>query len=214
MKKKSKKFLFRRIVAVLFIILLIFGIRKVGYYFWCNNQKREVRILLNHEMVSLINHVYVKDSILYVSQEDIKKMFDETIDYDSEDEKLITTCNKHIAVLDLNENYMLLNDVSFPMKGKLQEINAKLYLPLSDLETVYDIEVTYSEKTNIAMIDSTNKAKKQVMALKNAKIKASKLPFAITIEKVKRGDKLESLEQNGKYQKVRTSLRKYRVYSN
>ncbi len=207
-KKKTKKFFVRRMMAVLVLVFLIFGIRN-GMYAWKQKcQMKKVRLVWNQEAVQLLNPMYIEDTVLYLSEEDVKAIFDDTIYYNKGDEELITTYYKHVAVLQLNENAMLLNDVSLPMKGLLKEMEAKLYLPISDLETVYDMEMEYHQTTNLVTMDSKNKAKKRAMLLKNVKIKEDKLPFAITVEKGKRGDEVYCLEESGRYQKVRTSSRK------
>lgn len=204
-KKKSNKFLIRRIVALLIMLLIIFGIRDVIYHIWNQNQIKQTRLLFNNKIMHLSNPIYVEDSVLYLSEEDIKNIFDETIYYNVGDKELITTYNKHVAVLHLNEKQVIVNDSNLTMQGELKEVNSQIYLPISDLSIVYDIETEYAESTNMVIINATTKSKKQMIALKDAKIKASKLPFSRTIEKVKRGDDLYLIEESRRYKKVRTS---------
>lgn len=211
-KKQLKKFHIRRIVAVLVIIGLILGIRNLVYHSWYKSQSKEVRLLLDNELVKDLSPIYRQDSGIYISKEDIQKIFDDTIYYNVGDEELITTYNKHVAVLHLNDGTMMLNDAIVSMQGKLQEIDSKIYLPISDLGIVYDVEVEYAEATNRVILNSTTKAKKQAMVLKDTKIKSSQFPFAVTIEKVKRGDNLFILQENAHSSKVRTASRKYWIF--
>lgn len=211
-KKKSKKFLVRRIIAVFIGMILILITRNLIYHFSVQNQRKQLRLLFHDEIINLTSNIYVKDSIIYIAEEDIKNIFDDTIYYNVGDQELITTYNKHVAVLHLGQSHMLVNDTDVAMQGTLQQIDSKIYLPISDLEIVYDIEIEYAEPTKLVIMESTTKAKKQVTALNDAKITNSKNPFSVTVEQVKRGDCLIVLEERGKSKRVRTALRKYRIY--
>lgn len=186
-KKKSNKFLIRRILAILVIILLTLGIRNGIYHFKNKSQTKQIRLLFNNELIKLSNPIYVENSVLYLSEEDIKNLFDDTIYYNKGDQELITTYNKHVAVLHLNENQMIVNDSILGIYGSLKEMDSKIYLPISDLGIVYDIEMEYVDTSKLLIMDSTTKAKKKAMVLNDTKVKSSKLPFAMTIEKIRKG---------------------------
>lgn len=205
-KKKSKKFLIRRFLAVVVVVSLFLAIRKGSYIISERKQSKQVRLLFNHEIRQLEKPIYIENSVTYFSEEDVKQLWDETIYYNVGDQELITTSNKQVAVLHLNQNQMMVNDVASQMQGQLKEIEGQIYLPISDLGMVYDSEIEYIEATNLVIVNATTKAKKQAMVLKGTKIKASKIPFSLTKEKVKRGDTLVIIEESGRFQKVRTSL--------
>lgn len=210
--KKSKKFLIRKIVAIIIIIVIILAVKNLRYKFSTKEKTEQTRLLLNNNFVELSSNIYVENSIIYVSEEDIEKIFDNTIYYNVGDKELITSYNKHVAVMHLNKNEMIVNDSVLQTQGQLKAIDSKIYLPLTDLQIVYDIEAEYSESTNMVIIDSTTKSKRQVIVLDDAKVKLSKNLFSVTVEKVKRGDYLYVIEDDGKYKKVRTSSRKYWIY--
>ncbi len=163
-----------------------------------------MQVLFNSAEINLMNPIYVENSVIYLEKDDIKQIFDSTIYYNVGDKELITTYNKHVAVLHLDDTQMIVNDTPIPMQGRLKEIDSKIYLPISDLEIVYDIEAEYVDKTNLVIMDSTTKSKKQVFALNKAKVMLHKNPFSVVVEKVKRGDTLFLIEENGTYRKVRT----------
>lgn len=213
-KKKFNKFLIRRILAILVIILLILGIRNGIYHLQNKSQTKQIRLLFNNELIKLSNHIYVENSILYLSEEDVKNIFDDTIYYNKGDQELITTYNKHVAVLHLNENQMIVNDSVVGIYGTLKEKDSKIYLPITDLGIVYDIEMEYAENNQLLIMDSTTKVKKKAMVLNDTKVKSSKLPFALNVEKIHRGDEVSIIEESGKSQKVRTISRKNWLYQN
>lgn len=205
MKKIHKrKFLIRRIVALVIVIFCILFLKNLLYNIFNKNKYDKTQILFNNEFVSLVNDIYIEDSLVYVSEEDIKNIFDETIYYNVGDKELITTYNKHVAVLHLDDNKMLVNDTNIDMQGKLEEKDTKVYLPIKDLEIVYDIETNYSENTNILIMDSTTKEKKQAIVLKNTKLRLSKLPFSAKTEKINRTDYVYIIEEGKHFFKVRT----------
>lgn len=203
-RKKSKKFLIRRILAVVILLILIVICGNLIYHLSGKNQQKQTRLLYNNELVSLIHPIYQEDNVIYLSEEDVKSIFDDTIYYNVGDKELITTFNRHVAVLQLEETQMLVNDSNVQMQGKLKEFDSQIYLPLTDLEIVYDIEIEYAESTNLVIMDSTTKAKSRVMAMKKTKVKNRKGPFAKTVEKVNPGEYLYVIEEAGNVQKIRT----------
>ncbi len=206
-KKKLNRFWIRRMFLVALLIVLIGGIANRSYHRKHKNQTASIGLLFNYEFVKLSAPIYVENSVLYMAQKDIQSIFDDTIYYNIENEELITTYNKHIAILHLNEKQMTVNDSKVPMQGELKQIDSQIYLPISDLEIVYDIETQFNETTNLVIVDSTTKAQKKAIVLKEAKIKSSKSPFARTIEKLHRGDEVYVVEESGSYSKVRSSTR-------
>ena len=53
---------------------------------------------------------------------DIQDIFDEMIYYNDAEKELITTYNKHVALLKIGESSMLVNDKKVNLSGNLQEI--------------------------------------------------------------------------------------------
>lgn len=206
-KRKNKKFLVRKIVALVLLVMILLVGKKVIYQFSSQKEKKQTRLLFNNSFVNLSSELYIEDAVIYLSEEDVKNIFDDAIYYNMGDKELITTYNKHVAVMHLNQTEMLVNDSKISIEGSLKEIDQQIYLPITDLEIVYDIEIEYASDTNVVIMDSTTKAKKQVLVLGNVKVKQSKNPFSITIEKGKKGDYLYVLEEQGRYLKVRTESR-------
>ena len=204
-KQKESKLLKSRVAIVLVIlVLIIIAIKNAIYGVILKNQIENTRLLLNNEIISLKDEIYIDDDKIYISEDDIQVIFDPTIYYNVGDKELITTYNKHVAVLHLDEKEMQVNDISVPMESALKEVDSKIYLPIKELENVYDMEVYYSKDSNILIMNSTTKAKNRVMALDDMKVKATRLPFSATIEKISRGDYLYVVEQKKRFQKVRT----------
>lgn len=204
-KRKLNKLAIRRCIIV-FLVIIIFLILISTIINKNKNKYKELTILLNNELLETTKEVIIEDNNIFFSKEDIKTIFDDTIYYNEAEKELITTYNTHVALLKVDEQYALINDQNVELKGKLKEINDTIYLPLTDLESVYDIDLEFSKESNRIIIDSTQKKKVEATVLKRANLENKKGLFSKKIEKLIIGDKVTVLEEDGKYKKIRTAL--------
>ena len=171
------------------------------------NRYKELTILLNNEFIELLDEPIIDDNKnIFFSKDDIQKLFDGTIYYNQAEKELITTYNTHVALLKVDEEYAEINDETVKLNGKLYETKNEVYIPITDLSDVYDLEIKYSEKSNRIIMDSTTKAKVEATVMKRNKIETKKGLFGVKLEKVIIGDKLIIIETDGNYKKVRTAL--------
>jgi len=163
----------------------------------------KVSVVIGDKKIELIHEVLVDEyNNVSMSIEDVKKLYDNNMYYNNN--VLITTYNKHIAVLELGKTTMKVNDVVLELKGTLKETNGTVYLPFSDMEDVYDFAETYNKDTKVLSIDSKSIEKKEAIVLKNANLKETTENFAKTIEKVKKAKYVTVFGTEGKYTKIRT----------
>ncbi len=203
MKKRNKKLNKKRCLMTFLIcfsiLILIFSI------FGKKDKYEKLTILLNNEFINLKHEVVIDENKnIYFSKEDIQNIFDNTIYYNQAEKELITTYNTHVALLKIDEKYCLINDKNIELQGKLHEKNKIIYIPLRDLQAVYDIEVSYSDKTNRIIIDSTLNKKVETSITKRTKLKSKKGVFGKKLENLIIGDKVIILEEDGKHKKVKT----------
>ena len=193
-------------IIVIFILLAII----VGICININKNKnkyKEITILFNNEFIELIDKPIIdNEKNIFFSKEDIQKIFDSTIYYNEVEKELITTYNKHVALLKVDEDYAEINDETIKLNGKLQEIEETIYIPITDLSVVYDLDIQYSQKSNRIIMDSTQKPKTEATVIKRTKIKNGKGFFRGKVDKVIIGDKVTILESDGNYKKIRTPL--------
>lgn len=205
-KRKLNKLKVRRcliiFVAILILIISIICI-KINKE---KNRYKELTILFNNEFIELINKPLIDNKNIFISKDDIQKLFDSTIYYNEAEKELITTYNTHIALLKVDEQYAEINDETIELKGKLQEIDDKIYIPITDLAKVYDLEIVYSQKSNRIIIDSTLNEKIEAKILKKTKVESKKGFFGKKIDSVIIGDVVTVIGTEGKYKKIRTSL--------
>lgn len=191
------------LIAVLILIISIVCI-KINKE---KNRYKEISILLNNEFIELINKPIIDDNKnIFFSKEDIQDIFDKTIYYNEAEKELITTYNTHVALLKVDEAYAEINDETIELKGKLHEVDDKIYVPLTDLADVYDLEIIYSQKSNRIIMDSTLKSKKEASITKKTKVESKKGLFGKKVDKLIIGEVVTVLETDGKYKKIRTPL--------
>ncbi len=185
-------------VVLLFIIIsLFFRVEK-------NN---ELEVLLNNEAIQLLISPKIdENNNIFFSEKDIKNLFDKNLFYNDISKELITTYNKHIALLKVGDEIAIVNDEEIVLNGTLKIENGTVYLPISDLANVYDIEIFYAPKSNKIVIDSLNKEKNQVIVKQRTKLKNGKGIFGKKVESLIIGDKLMVLEESGNYKKVRSPI--------
>ena len=197
--KNTRLFKILRIALLLVIILLIFNIIRD----LTHKTPDKVSVVIGDKKVELVHDVVIdKDNNIFMSIDDVKKLYDTNIYYSNK--TLITTYNKHIAILEMGKTTMKVNDVVQEIKGTLKEIGGTVYLPFSDMQEVYDFKESYNKDTKVLSIDSLSIEKKESVVLKNASLKESTKNFAKTIEKVKKTQYVTVFETEGKFTKVRT----------
>lgn len=202
-KKKIDKYVGRRIAAISIIVVVILIIINIV----CGNDEdkiNELKILYNNKEIDYSNVVVESGDRIYFSINDLTNIFDNNLYYNDAEKELITTFNKHVALLKVDETFMVVNDSNVKLSTSVKEINDVVLVPINDMEIVYDIEINYSEEENILMLDSIDKEKKEATTLKNVKLKEEKGAFKKTIEKVEENQKVFVIAKEDKYYKVRT----------
>ena len=198
----SKKFLGKFLkVVLLFVIIIVSMIiyKKVTY-----KSPEKISIIIGDKKVDLINDATIdEEGNIYVSMDDIKKIYDPNITYDNG--SLITTFNKHIAILETGKTTMKVNDTTERIRGTLKEENGLVYLPFSDMGDVYDFEMSYNQQAMALCIDSMSVEKKEAIVLKTSSLKENASFFSKTMQRVKKTEYVTVFDTNTNYTKVRTS---------
>lgn len=206
--KKQKKLNMAKVKMCVFIAVVLLIIVIVSVIINGNDNKyKTLTVLLNNEFIETMNPVTMDDEEnIYFSKSDIALLFDENIYYNEAEEELITTFNKHVALLKLDQEYGLIDDENIKLKGTLKEENDEIYIPITDLQIVYDLEIVYSKKSNRIIMESTTEEKKVATVERRTELKSKKGLFSEELEKLIIGDKVVILEEDGNYKKVRTPL--------
>ena len=206
MKKKrlkinKKKFIPRIILLIGIIILLIIIANSGGKEE--TSQITKPRLIVDTVDVTenLVHEIYIdKNAVLYLSNDDIKNIFDKNLYFEEETGKIITTSGTKTAAIDINNNTMEVNSASLLLENSIMKIENVVYLPVSEITNIYNIEVKNTENT--AVILSLYKALTTVSAKKNISLKEDTGLFSKTIQQIEKGQEIvfiENAEKNGWY---------------
>lgn len=197
-RNKSSKRIFLVIIAIIVIIFIA-----------KNNKKEEVSdktriIIQNQEYTSQLQNDLIKnEDVIYMSLEDIKNLIDNTI-Y-QEKNLIITSSDKKIATLEINKDNVKINGSKITIKGKpYKNEQEKIYLPISEMKNIYDMDFLYIDKSNTVTIDYYSKELKKAYTKKKVAIKSETKNSSRTIQKVKKGDWLVYISDENGWAKVRT----------
>jgi len=171
-KKKinKKKFLSRIFFLLAIPIFIIFLITKPSKK---EVPKYAITVVVNNNNITneLAHAPYInKDNVLYLSLEDVGKIFDKKIYFEQETRKVITTSETKVAAIDVVNNILELNGTSLVLNNGILDYGENQYsIPISELSKVYNIESFIKEKS--AVISSLYDEFATIKATKKIKLK-------------------------------------------
>lgn len=193
MKKKrkvNKKKLISRVFLLVILIVIIIFIKNI--FTKKEVPKYDVSVFVKGENIieTLSYAPYInKDNILYLSIQDIGKIFDKDIYFEEETKKVITTHETKVAAIDVVNNTLELNSANLILNsGVLDYGNNQYMIPISELTKVYNIEVFGTEKSSI--IYSLYDEFVTFKTMKKTSLKENTSGFSKTIKKLGKDEEL------------------------
>lgn len=199
--KKERKFLkgFFKLIFILVILAVLaagglFALKVVPNYFVNEITDRENLVLNFSNVTGRMKHNLIVDEndVIYLSMDDIANYYDKYIYYDKEYNQIVTSTDNKVAVFKIDENKMTVNGNTTQIKGKAIEKNGNYYLPISDMEEVYNVKITKAD--NKVIIESLDRKSTTATASKNIQIKNKANFFSKTLEKVQANEKVSIAE--------------------
>ena len=192
-KKKSKI----GIIIAIIIIALVLIVGAIGGYYvikrnYIVSKINQTNLIINNSNAtsSLKNNVYIKDGVVYVSKPDIYNFFDNTIIYDEKYNQVVTTSSTKIASLPIDSKQIQVNSSNTTIKAGAIILDEVAYVPISELDEVYNIKTTYVESENLVYIDSLDRKQQTATLKKDSSIKYKPTIISATLAKAKQGDTL------------------------
>lgn len=185
------RLILRIVIVAIILALMVFAIKIAPNYARDEFADRTKLVINNNNITRNVKaDIIIEDNTIYLSTQDMKNFFDEYLLIDNENNRVITTSNTKTVVLPLEGTSISVNGAQTSIEHSIINRNENIYLPITDLTDIYNIEVKYSSETNIVTIDSLNR--KAVQALSSKKMSVKYLPtfFSRTVDKVERGDTL------------------------
>ena len=203
-KIKSGNILKRTIIVVILLLLSAFILNKAKNYI-IETSKNEINLIINNRNVTanLKHQVINENGIIYVSMDDIENYFDRYIHIEDEINEIVTTYDKQIASIGFETNKLTLNGSTKKTQAHAIIKEEVIYLPISEMQEVYGIELSVTEKN--VVLDSLSRKQVKAYAKSNISVKWKADIFSKTVDKVKKGDILIAIEENDNgWTRVRT----------
>ncbi len=180
-----KNFLIKLLVVCIFIVSAYMICDLTKYYIEpIHYEKGEMRVVIDDKEVtrSLPQEALIKNNKIMLSFDTIKKYFDPYIYYDEKYNTVIITNETDILKLELDNPTVILNGQSKSISEPAFEKENKIYLPIEDLQDIYDIKVEKNEKIIITTEDINYQT---VKMNEKQKVKLFKKELSKTTGKVK-----------------------------
>ncbi len=202
---KKKKVMIRTGMTIL-VLFVLFMIAMIANNYIILGKNKTTNLVINNNNVTtdLRNDIIQEEGIIYLSEDDIANFFDKHIYLEEENNKIITTYNKKIAEVSLEENTININGADKTTSAHAIEKDGILYIPISEMTEVYDIEIENLEDTKVITMDSLDKEQKKAIVTSNLAVKSSTRFISKTIDRIEKGDSVVIISSNGKYARIRT----------
>lgn len=167
-----------------------------------------INLVLNEKNVTeqLKKDIYISEKgTIYMSETDIKTFFDSNIYYDEKYNQIITTSNTKVANIIINDKKMVVNDSNIDMIESVIKINDEIYLPISEMNLIYDIEIKYIQSTNRVIIDTLNKGIIKADVSEDTEIRFKPRALSKVVGKVTKGEAVSCFYTTSKgWREIRT----------
>ena len=204
--EKKKKTVIRIFIAIIAIVIIcIAGYIANDYIILGKNKTTNLVINNTNVTGNLKQDVFIDGDNIYLSKQDLSNFFDKYIYEDEENNKIITTYEDKIATIGFDENEIEINGSTVSTYAHAIEKDDSIFIPITELKDVYGIEIEYIADTDIVTVDSVAREQKKAIANGNLAVKSSTNFIAKTVDRVKKGDYVIVISDDGKNAKIRTA---------
>ena len=203
--EKKKKRIIKTFIVIIAIILIGVIAYNVNNHIILDKNKN-INLVINNKNVTsnLKKQIIIEDDNIYLSKQDLGNFFDKYIYEDTENSNIVTTYNNKIAAISLNDNKISINGSNKNTYAHAENRDNTIYIPITELEDVYGIEIKYIEDSKVLTIDSTSKEQKKAIITKEVAVKSSTKFIAKTVDRVKKGSYVIVISEDKGYAKIRT----------
>ena len=203
--EKKKKRIIKIFVSIIAIIIIGIIAYNVNNYIILDKNKN-INLVINNKNVTsnLKKDILIDGDNIYLSKQDLGNFFDKYIYEDTENNNIVTTYNNKIASISLSKNKISINGSNKNTYAHAENKDGTIYIPITELEDVYGIEIKYWPDSKVLTVDSTSKEQKKAIITKNVAVKSSTKFIAKTIDRVKKGSYVIVVSEDKGYTKIRT----------
>ncbi len=204
---KIIKKMWKQILIVGILLLIAALVLIVSPNFKKDPNEGKINFIINNNNVTakLKQDLFIDDNgVIYVSKDDMTNYFDSQMYYDKDNNQLITTSDTKVAVLSLTDKNMELNGANVKLLGTVVKKDGILYIPISELEKVYNIEIE-NINNSVITVDSLDRELIKADAAKKINVKYNTKLISKTVDKVAQGEKVIVISEKDGWSKVRTT---------
>lgn len=190
MKLNTKKFI-RNIIICLIAWLVVSFILNYAPGFKRDKFADVTNLIIDDEdLTENLNHnIYISENgVIYLSIQDIENMFDKNIYYDEEFKTIITTSNTKTAIMSLEDSKIIINGIEQNLQSKVLKMEEIIYIPISELELVYNISTKYVKDTDIVVIENLNKGLIKATVEEGTTVKFKPRSLSKNVGEINKGD--------------------------
>ena len=204
--KSTAKIKRKRIVFIIIGIIILGIIAYIANDYIVIGKNKTTNLVINNRNVTgnLKKDILIENGEIYISKQDLGNFFDKYIYEDKDTEQIITTYNKKIAEIGFDKNVVTINGSEKTTYAHAIKKDDTIYLPISELKDVYDIEINNIESTKVLVIDSLSKEQRKAILNSNQPVKSSTKFIAKTVDRVKKGECVIVISNENGYAKIRT----------
>ena len=180
----------KRIVMVGILLAIVIFVLDTSKYYKNDDITDKTNVIINNNNVTgrLKKEVIIKDDEVYMSMSDIRNFFDNYVYEETTQDRIITTYADNIAEIYFSGNHMTVNDQVQRVDAVAMKIEDVIYLPISEMTDVYNIELEYIKETDIVTMDSIEKKQVKAEMSKNISVKDYAKVLSRTVDKVEAGE--------------------------
>ena len=184
-----------KIIRNIFLVIIFGALVSFCLYIAPNYKKDEnngkTNLVINYTNVtSTMNGktIIADDGEIYLSMSDIENYYDKYVYYDQQYKYIIAAKNNETACFDISNKTVDINgkksNVSILMEDDMY------YIPITKLQTLYNIEVKYKQETDTVVIESLDRELKTSKTNKNVNVRYKNTFLSKSLEKLNSDSKV------------------------
>lgn len=201
----------KRISIVLLIMFaVVFILVKAGDFAKEKNDDTISLVINNRNVTERLDHeIKIENGIIYISMDDMQNFFDKYIYIEKETNEIVTTYGDKIASIGFDASKMTVNGAIKKTNSPAIKDGEIVYLPVSEMLEVYNVELANIEKTKTITLDSLDREQVKAILKSKTTVKNAAKVFSRTADKASKGSTVvvtdnEAISEGKKWVKIRT----------
>lgn len=190
--KQNLKFLRNILIGVVSMLVVAFIINIAPGYRRDKYADVTNLVITDENVTEHLKHIiYINEKgTIYLSKDDMSELIDKTIYYDESTDTIITTSDTCTASMKIGEKILNINGADIITLDTVIYLDDIMYIPISELESVYNISVKYIKDTDIVVIDNLNQGMITANLSENTKLKFRPRGFSKKVDELQEGEKV------------------------